>query len=268
MSDFSDLRGVIISGVVIQRLMPNDSGNRSRKHVEYTIDPLTPNYRRIYGAILVTDGPGYYEGRDRLLRPASRVVRGGGQTIEDTTPRGATDGDHVVVQFLDGRYTKPIITGVLPHPQATWRRSSADGIGSGQVEDKHRARGSTVLLDYKGNVIVNLETSDDPITPTLGSEKEIVITIDGQEVLKIKKNVVTMHAGAVEAARNGDTVQANPTTDASFFAFTTAVDIALRAALAALPPALAAYTAAVTTPPTRINGQITEGTAKLLLPSG
>lgn len=268
MSQYQDLRGVILSGVVVQRLMPNESGNRSRTHVEYTIDPLTPNYRRIYNAVLATDNAGFYEGRDRLLRPSGRVIQGVSQQINDTTSRNDLDGDHVIVQFLDGRYTKPIITGVLPHPQAAWRRTSSDGIGPGQVEDRYKARGSSVLFDYRGNVLVDLATSDDPITPTLGADKEITITIDGQEVLKIKKDVVKLLGGGVGAARNGDGTNADVTTDPTFFAFTTAVDVAMRALLAAVPPALSAYVAAVgPTPPTGLAGQITDGTAKVLLPS-
>lgn len=79
------------------------------------------------------------------------------------------DGDHVIVEFFGGRPSDPVITGSIPHPRAA--RSPLSVATAIQASGAHpatpdapvrflRHRGSTVMLDRRGSVVI--DTTDAP----------------------------------------------------------------------------------------------------------
>lgn len=67
--------------------------------------------------VLVANAVGLHGGHVWMPRAATIDMSGAQFGAPNADPRNL-DGDHVIVQFLDDNIQKPIITGLLPHPQA------------------------------------------------------------------------------------------------------------------------------------------------------
>lgn len=110
-------------GLVLARYFPDQDGNRSRTHLEYTIRDCAT--AAIYpGARYAESASGLDGGSETTLRPAEKAERG--LTTAFTAAR-ELDGDLVLFGFLDGSPDRPIILGVLPHPRAKYSGAAKDG---------------------------------------------------------------------------------------------------------------------------------------------
>lgn len=83
---------------------------------------------------------------------------------DKNVPLGALDGDHVLVLFVGGRYSDPLVIGRLPHPFAAVAFRSAGmavvpTIGHPALPDGDcrylRHQGSVVMIDRYGNVAID-----------------------------------------------------------------------------------------------------------------
>lgn len=113
--------------VVIERKFVDERGNRSRSYVEYTCRDLftgdvIPNVRRMAMA------GGYEDGDDFVLQPATKLLPGATtQRFTRQTRARDTDGDRVLVGFIDGVRTRAVILGVLTHTSSSYGATLADG---------------------------------------------------------------------------------------------------------------------------------------------
>lgn len=250
------LAGALVRGVVLKVYTYGD------------IDPLrNTNYNGIYAdvlaygqalssptiiirrALVCTTKSGVYEGDIWIPRGTSQNLQTRqavdvGQILD---PR-QLDGDHVLVGFIDGTLTTPVIVAQLPHPQAD-RNVDATEIGeriktlnTEEAVRYWRHHGSFFGLDQDGNFNVNTARANDGYyNGTDGREQDhvsdnnhgnIVLTIPDDALIRLGS------ALASEAAILGD-------------AYTAAREPALRAvadALRALQAAVAGLQTVVAGP--------------------
>lgn len=100
--------------VVIDRKFVDEDGNRSRSYVEYTCRDLQ-TMTALPGCRRVNIMGGIVNGDEYVLRPATVLRVGGTQKISKQTPAINTDGDRVLVGFIEGSQSRPVILGVLTH---------------------------------------------------------------------------------------------------------------------------------------------------------
>jgi len=121
-----------------------------------TVLPYAGTGRPMYD-VPVAAGGGPHQGTSWVPNPST--VR-----LLDVASAAELDGDHVVVSFLGGRATDPIITGRLPHPRATYAPAAesptipASGrhpavADVGTVYQRHA--GTVAMMDRRGNVVVD-----------------------------------------------------------------------------------------------------------------
>jgi hypothetical protein len=142
---------------------------------------------------------GYNDGYEAQLHVSSgKRVDGGARTSETALPT-MTDGDVVLVQFIEGLVDRPIITHVISNPHSKWRTKRRDFKGR-TVRQRHM--GTTVLYDQDGNVVVSLDTDD--TSGTKAEDKSYTLQSDDTQVLKATQDRVDVFGGAKAVARVGD----------------------------------------------------------------
>lgn len=208
-----------IRGVVLETFTANDA-------VLCTVLPYAGSGRPMYN-VPVAAGGGPHQGT--VWTPAPSTV-----ALTDVSSAAELDGDHVVVSFLGGRASDPIITARLPHPKAGYRPGTASTNipASGAhpaVADVnsvyHRHAGTVTMMDRRGNVVV--DTTAAPLAPDGsaqgGSEgaANVVVQIKGAAKLEIR-----LGADVLVSVVNGEVkLGANPTMHGMLFeAFKTLFD--------------------------------------------
>ncbi len=283
---FGPMLGKVMEGVVVAFRPINDPNNKNKFADEYDVDPIWPGYRRILNCTLAVGRMGHANGHEFQLRPAGKVLTDSTE-IADSTPRGDTDGDRVVVQWLHGNPQQPIITGILSHYYADWRTKSDDF--KGEI-NRTRHNGTEVLYDFQGNIAVTLDDGADP--SVAGADKTVTFTLDKDTVVTISKGAINVQVKGVQVlnltdqaakvfagdheggavACIGDRVATGSDSDPNFIKWMAAVDAALKglAALTAAGPlvpvgtAAGLYTAAAPTgAPASTTGKIATGSPKL-----
>jgi hypothetical protein len=83
-------------------------------------------------ALVSQNHGGIHSGKVWKPRAATMDITGSPMDLNKGTNPANLDGDHVIVEFLDGNFNQPIITGALPHPQAD--------LGNEQKDAGHRMR--------------------------------------------------------------------------------------------------------------------------------
>lgn len=214
-----------IEGTVVAVHFPEDDTNRSKRFVEYDVEPLIPDFGTIRNAPYVGDFSSLLDNEETLLRPAENYLTGKDDAVESDKVAGAvnTDGDRVLVQFINGTYYNPIITQVLPHgflsqndflPARLKDKSEilapgpqgSDGYQFGDGSDDHTAadlkaapgtrwrhmvfNGTHVAIDANGDVLVNFKAHpDDDRGLQEGSvKKRIVIQNEGADFMRFEKD--------------------------------------------------------------------------------
>lgn len=112
--------------VVTARRYKNDEFNRTRTQVEYTVRDLKTG-DEFPGARRIDVMSGALNGDDNILHPASQVRKNSAGEVGKQTPAVSTDGDRVLVGFLEGSRSQPVIIGVFRHPDADYGAGSDDG---------------------------------------------------------------------------------------------------------------------------------------------
>lgn len=155
--------------VVVARYYVDDQNNRSKRFVEYACRDLYtseiyPNCRQ------VSQMGGVDDGDDNTLRPSTSFLPGAtgvtGAVIGEQTPAMSVDGDQVLVGFISGSRSRPVIIGVFRHSGSQYGATSEQGerrltrhkgttveIRSDGTWVLTQASGSTVTLDPDGSVV-------------------------------------------------------------------------------------------------------------------
>lgn len=117
------LREMVVTG----RKFTDEGGNRSRSYVEYTCRDLITG-EGLKGVRRVHMAGGLDDGDDSVLRPA-KALRAGvtAPAFGNHTPAHASDGDRVLVGFIEGSRSQAVILGVLSHSAGTHGAKAADG---------------------------------------------------------------------------------------------------------------------------------------------
>jgi len=185
-----------LEGVVVGIHYPTDSTSVSKSDIEYDVDITSAtNLGRLYNVPRVDQSGGLDDGDDTVLRVAKTTVGSAPFEAESTpgkprTPLAETDGDRVLVSFINGSIQRPVIDGVVRHRSS--RRQFKDAEGKelpkdGKLFRRTTHRGTETVLDDNGNVIITLgKTPDIKGNPT-NEDKfvrinvgDFIITIDNQ----------------------------------------------------------------------------------------
>lgn len=155
--------------VVVGRRYKKDKQNRSKTQVEYTVRDLRtgdtfPGARRVD----VLSGP--VNGDDNVLHPATKMRKGSAGKIGDFTPASNTDGDRVLVTFLEGSRSQPVIIGVFRHPDASYGAVEADG-----ERRLTTHAGAFFVIDKDGNIRVQPAPGKDVFIGNQGATENLVL---------------------------------------------------------------------------------------------
>lgn len=160
--------------VITARYYIDAPQNRSKRFVEYTCRDLHTS--ELYpGCRQLSAMGGVDDGDDNTLRPATNLlpgatgVSGSGSIVNEQTPAAVVDGDQVLVGFIDGSRSRPVIMGVFRHSGSnTYGATTAEGerrltqhkgtsleLKSDGTYVITAKGGSVIMLDTDGNVTVD-----------------------------------------------------------------------------------------------------------------
>jgi hypothetical protein len=180
----------LMEGVIVGIHYPSEPESKSRTELEYDVDPTSMHgLPRLYNVPRADLFGGLDDRDDSILRVAQWNADGKHPLIADTTPglaptpRYETDGDRVLIGFVNGNYTRPVIVGVLSHFHPRLDTLETDVSGNPLPKDGKRYRrvlhrGTELLLDEKGNLALTFAKLPDAKTGTLTTDqKKLTITI-------------------------------------------------------------------------------------------
>lgn len=118
--------GGLRMGVVIDRKFKDDDGNASQSFTEYSVRDLMTGetYERIRG---LQREAGMDSGDETVLHPASTNLPGVGGAFNRASRAVDTDGDLVLMGFVEGNRKQGIVLGVVPHGQTKYGATKEDG---------------------------------------------------------------------------------------------------------------------------------------------
>ncbi len=156
--------------VVVTRYYVDDEQNRSKRFVEYTCRDLHTS-ETYPGCRQLSQMSGVDDGDDNTLRPSTSLLPGTtgvtGALVTEQTPAKDVDGDQVLVGFISGSRSRPVIIGVFRHSGSQYGATSAQGerrltqhkgtsleiSATGAYTITHKT-GAMVAIDDDGNVQV------------------------------------------------------------------------------------------------------------------
>jgi hypothetical protein len=151
--------------VIVARYYVDQPQNRSKRFVEYTCrdvytSELYPGCRQLSAMGGVDDGD------DNTLRPSTSLLPGAtgvtGKLTMEQTPANVVDGDQVLIGFIAGSRSRPVIMGVFRHSGST-----AYGATATQGERRltqHKGTSlelksdGTYVITAKGGSVITLDT--------------------------------------------------------------------------------------------------------------
>ena len=174
--------------VIVARTFADEPENQSQAYVEYTCRDLE-NSSLIYGVRRLALVGGTENGTEDVLHPATKLLPGVALPFHQFTPASATDGDRVLVGFIEGNRSRAVILGVLTHSSgASYGAKAADGErrfslhagtsietkSNGEHLIKHKS-GSTVQLLDSGDVVVTPAGGKDVFIGAKGATENLVL---------------------------------------------------------------------------------------------
>lgn len=113
--------------VVVDTVYVDQPGNRARAYVTYTCRDIHTGEVVPHCRMLVAKG-GVSDGDDDVLHKAQKLLPGSkSQKFTRQTQALDTDGERVLVGFIEGARARGVILGVLTHTEATYGAKAADG---------------------------------------------------------------------------------------------------------------------------------------------
>jgi hypothetical protein len=186
--------------VVVARYYVDDPRNRSKRFVEYVCRDVSNNELYPFARQLSAMG-GVDDGDDNTLHPSTTPLPGtgpaSGSMDPEQAPALAVDGDQVLVAFVEGSRSRPVIVGVF-------RQAGSNAYGATTVDGERRLTqhkgtsieiksdgtyvitakgGSTITMDTDGNITVNaaagalMQAGDGtvPLDSTMGAVNGLAI---------------------------------------------------------------------------------------------
>lgn len=233
---------------VMKVLYPDDAKNKSKKYKEYNlliIDSLTP----LENVRCLSSMEGFEDGNDYTLRETDKLIDDG--NVDWTSKNFDTakfNGDRVVVGFINGIQTVPVILGVLPHPATKY--AGKRELGRRRYWT-HQGTSSEVDKDGNANVLlkegkkINIKSKNFEIT--IDDDGKSVTVKAGDTQIEMKEDIsITAAAGKIVKV-NGDDYSMLKTED-----FLTALSDAFTAVAAGTVAVLGVPTPIVFAPPNAI----------------
>lgn len=222
---------ILIEGVVVGINYPGDTSDTRYYQVTYDVQPISSTgVSTIYNAVFLRGFAGYDDGDESILRVSSKAV-GGEAFIADSpgnnTDMAGTDGDRVVVGFLNGNFQLPLILGVIPHAFSKLAVfKDADGKDLPKDDALFRRivhRGTEFLVDPDGNVSINL--AQHPEDRNIADKKDLTIKLADMEVVVDNSSSPTSfqirnsNGGGIILKVTNDTVEMKVTGDVNIKSF-------------------------------------------------
>ncbi len=155
--------------VVIDRKYVKQPGNRSRAQVEYTCRDLVTGDILI-GCRRLDVMSGLTNGDDNVLHPATKLRPGAPGKFNRQSPAQDTDGDRVLVGFIEGSRQRPVIIGVFRHSFATYGAQESNGERRLTIHN-----GAQIEIDKDGNVRVQPAPGKDVFIGDQGATENLVL---------------------------------------------------------------------------------------------
>jgi len=218
-----------VEGTVVAVYFPEDKENRSKRFIEYDVAPVYSDFGEVIkNAVSLLDFHSLLDKGNTLLRPAKSYLSGHEDAVETTKVAGAsnTDGDRVLLQFINGSYQNPVITHTLPcgylgqddampprlkgkaeilapGPTDAVGYEFGDGTSNKTAADlqakpgkrwRHLVyNGTHLAIDNEGNVFINFKEHPD----TAADEKMLVIQNGGADMLRLEKTGGQIHLAVI-----------------------------------------------------------------------
>jgi hypothetical protein len=213
-----------VEGVVVGVHFPQDSTNISKTEMEYDVElsaTLLRGYGRLSNVPSAVGIHGIDADQEYILKPAALVIPSGVLDLNAHGPCQDTDGDRVIVQFLNGQFNNPVITNLLSSSQRgrddggmnpryagqleilTQGPAGGEGyqFGSGAagstavdlapvIGDRqmhHLINGTHFSLDRNGDVFVDFKPYPSKGLQPGSVTKKLVIQNEGQDMLRLEK---------------------------------------------------------------------------------
>jgi hypothetical protein len=163
--------------VVIARYYVDDERNRSKRFVEYTCRDLHTS-ESFPGCRQLSPAGGVEDGDDNPLRPSTSFLPGSSSTtgalVTEHTPAKDVDGDQVLVGFISGSRSRPVIVGVFRHSGSQYGATSEQGerrlTQHKGLTIELNAKGEYALTHKSGSRIVLLDSGDVQARPAAGKK--------------------------------------------------------------------------------------------------
>lgn len=163
--------------VVVARYYVDDPLNRSKRYVEYTCRDLHTG-ESYPGCRQLSSMSGVDDGDDNTLRPTTSFLSGTtgetGALANEHTPAKDVDGDQVLVGFISGSRSRPVIVGVFRHSGSQYGATSAQGE---RRLTQHKgttlevnAKGEYTVRHKSGSTIAMLDSGDVQVRPAPGKK--------------------------------------------------------------------------------------------------
>lgn len=174
--------------VIVARYYIDDPRNRSKRYVEYDVRDIFTS--EVYpGARQLSPMGGVDDGDDNVLSPSASLLPGQtgptGKLGVEQYPAIITDGDQVLVGFIEGSRARPVIFGVFHHSASQYGATSAQGERRLTVHKKTSieikadgtyvitsAGGASITMDPDGEVAVVAKSGS---TITMDNFGDVVI---------------------------------------------------------------------------------------------
>jgi hypothetical protein len=178
-----------ILGVVVGIVYPDEEESQHKCGVEYEIRPLLNGLPHLKN-VPVAQGFNYYgDGTEEILKVASKPADPSGTAFgsDGKLPPQRSDGDVVVIAFIQAMWTRPVIIGRWAHDRNPVRAKNPAKAAT-EIKQKNFTKGKTarttitngtkVMVDESGNVsiILGKHTDDDAVSD---KKKLTVLKSDG-----------------------------------------------------------------------------------------
>lgn len=183
---------VLVEGVVVDTLFPDNEHNRSQNRVEYSVEVTSvANLGLLLNVPRCDLTGGIDDGDEHILRAADGAKDGtafidGGDKSKNPTPRHECTGDRVLVGFVNGNPNRPVIVGVLSHASSRINKAKQpmkDITGKvtlskkGERFRRTRHRGTEMVMNDNGDVTVNFAKRPDKDGKDKDDKKKLTINI-------------------------------------------------------------------------------------------
>ena len=173
---------------VVARYYVDDPRNRSKRFVEYVVRDLQTS--ELYpGARQLSAMGGVNDGDDNTLHPATSLLPGAtgptGSLGVEQSPANTTDGDQVMVGFIEGSRARPVIISVFRQSASAYGATSVDGERRLTVHKKTSieikadgtyvitsAGGASITMDQDGQVAIESKSGS---TITMNTSGDVII---------------------------------------------------------------------------------------------